>query len=50
MSNVSELLINVVSSKVPKLLLGINQKGVWLVVPFETRGTSSLNHRRRGRL
>jgi len=48
MGNVSELLINVVSIEVPKLLTGINQIGVWSDISLETRDTSSTDHRRRG--
>jgi len=49
MGNVSELLINVVSIAVPKLLIGTNQNGIWSVAPLNIRGTSSLDHRRIGR-
>ncbi|SOZ71333.1 conserved protein of unknown function (plasmid) [Cupriavidus taiwanensis] len=49
MGNGSELLINVVSIAVPKLLTGTNQNGIWSVAPLDIRSTSSLDHRRRGR-
>jgi hypothetical protein len=41
MSNPSELLLNVVSITVPKLLLGIYQKVMRLVVLVKGRDTSS---------
>ncbi len=40
MGNRCELLINTVSIEVPKLLLGIDQKGMWQVVALVARGTS----------
>ncbi len=41
MGNISELLINVVSITVPKLLIGINQKVMRPVVLVKGRNTSS---------
>ncbi len=49
MANVSELLINLVSIAMPKLLLGINQNGVRSDNPLEYRVTSSSDRRGRGR-
>lgn len=41
MGNVSELLINTVSINKPKLLSGLNQNGVWLVISVRSGDTSS---------
>jgi len=49
MGNICELLINVVNMTVLKLLSGTNQNGMWSVIPLETRDTSSIDRRRRGR-
>jgi len=49
MANVSELLINLVSIAMPKLLIGINQNGVRSDNSLEYRVTSSVDRRGRGR-
>lgn len=49
MVNVSELLINTVNRKEPKLLSGFDQKGAWLDTSFTSGGTLTHSHRWIGR-